>query len=108
MDQKINAYLDSLVLEVLNSPNFVNLPQDQKTAASEKVNNVLNKVIITAIIDRLTPQQLEVIKSLDPNSAEMEQKIEEYSSQIPGLMDVLEQDLNKTVSDLKQNPQILG
>lgn len=108
MDQKINAYLDSLVLEVLNSPMFANLPEDQKTSLSEKINDYLNAVIIGAIIDRLNPEQLNVIKSLNPQSIEMESKIEQYASQIPLLADELEEKLNQAVANIKQNPQILN
>ncbi len=108
MDQKIDAHLESLVLEILGSPMFVNLPGDQRDSLSPKIRNYLNGVIIDTVIDRLTPEQLNVIKALPADSLEMEDKIEEYSAQIPLLAEALEEKLNQTVTNIKQNPHVLN
>lgn len=107
MDQKINAYLDSLVSEVLSSPAFATMPADQQATWSAKVREFLNGVIIDTVIDRLTPEQLNAIKDIPADSPEMEDKIEEYSAQIPLLAQELEEKLTQAALDIKQNPQVL-
>lgn len=108
MDQKINAYLDSLVTEVLNSPNFLNLSEDQKASQAEKIRTYLDGVIIDIIVDNLNEEQLSSLKDIPANTPQMEEKIEEYASQIPFLAEQLEQQLAQAVLDLKQNPQKLN
>lgn len=108
MDQKFEAYLQGLVTDILNSPMFVNIPEDQKITLSEKIKNHLNGVVIDAIVDRLNSEQLNAIKDLPADSPEMEEKIEEFAAQMPNLADELEQKLNQAVENLKQNPQSLN
>ncbi|OGE25521.1 hypothetical protein A3C26_02310 [Candidatus Daviesbacteria bacterium RIFCSPHIGHO2_02_FULL_39_12] len=108
MDQKITAYLNSLVAEVFSSPQFAQIPQEQKSAWVEKINNYLNGVVIDTVIDSLTPEQINVIKDLPPDSQEMEDKIEEFASTQPLLAQDLEKQLNQAVANIKQNPQLLS
>ncbi len=108
MDQKINQYLDNLVKEVLASPGFTSLPEDQRIPLSEKIRTYLDGVIIDVIVDNLNEEQLSSLKDLSADSPQMKEKIEEYASQIPFLAEQLEQELQKVVTDLKQNPQKLN
>lgn len=108
MDQKINAYLESLVLETLNYPAFSNLSGEQKSAMAEKIRNHLYNTIFDTIIDRLDAEQLNAIKDLPMDSPEMEAKITEYAAFIPNLAQDLEAKLNQEVANIKQNPQILN
>ena len=108
MDQKINAYLESLVLEILQIPQFAKLPDEQKNTVAQKIREYLNGTIIDMVIDRLTPEQLNAIKDLPARSPEMEDKIEEFTSTMPLLAQDMEGKINQTVSDIKQNPQLLN
>ncbi len=108
MDQKINAYLESLVLEMFNCPVFVNLTQEQKSATAEKIRNNLYNVIFDMIIDRLNQEQLNEIKNLPIDSPEMVRKIEEFAAFMPSLAQDMEAKLSQEIADIKQNPQILN
>ncbi len=108
MDQKINDYLEKLISEVLASPMFAGLPADQKDTLAPKVRTYLNGVIIDALVDRLSTEQLNIIKDLPANSPEMEEKIEEYATSIPMLAKDIEERITLSVADIKQNPQIVS
>lgn len=108
MDQKITAYLDSLVTEVLSSPLYAQIPQDQRSAWVEKINNYLNGVVTDTVIDSLTAEQINTIKDLPPDSQEMEDKIEEFASTQPLLAQDIEEQLNQAVAGIKQNPKLLN
>lgn len=107
MDQKIEQYLISLVNEVLNSPNFSNLPQEQKVIYQQKIRTFLDSIVIDTIIDNLNDEQINSLKDIPADSQQMEDKIEEYSSQIPFLAEELEDKLKESVETLKTNPQTL-
>ena len=108
MDQKINSFIESLILDVLQSPRFAPLPEDQKQQVAEKLRDHLNNVIFDTVIDRLTPDQLQTLKDIPMHSPQMTEKIEEYSSQIPFLSTTIEDALAKEVENIKQNPSVLG
>lgn len=108
MDQKINSFLEGLVLEILQSPQFASLPEDQKNAQIEKIRNQLNNIVLDTVIDKLTPDQLQQIQDLPAESPEMTDRLEEFSSQIPFLITEIERRLNEETEKLKQNPAILG
>lgn len=108
MDQKINEILDGLVSQVLASSMYSNLPEDQKSSLAPKVKTYLNGVIIDTMVDRMSDEQLNAIKDLPADSREMEDKIEEFATTMPNLAQDLEEKLNQVVSDVKQNPQLIG
>lgn len=104
MDQKINSYIESLVLEVLQSNDFVSLSDDQKSKLAEKLRDHFNNVVLDTVIDKLTPQQLQMIKDLPADSPQMAEKIEEFSSQIPFLVTDIEKNLTGEAEEIKRNP----
>lgn len=108
MDEKINAYLESLVAELLNSPMFSSLAEDQKASLAEKIRTRLNGLIIDMVVDNLTQEQFNAIKDILPGSVEMENKIEEYASGMPDLAEKLEEKLNQEISEIKQKPQLIS
>ncbi len=108
MDEKINSYIESLVLEVLQIPNFSGLTQEQKGPVAEKLRDLFNTAILDTLIDNLTPAQLDQIKDVPADSPEMEDKIEEFASQIPLFITTLEEALNQKVAEIKNNPAILN
>lgn len=107
MDKQIQAYLDSLVLEVLQSPALANYTSEQKNEYAEKVRDHFNNVIFDTVLDQMTPEQLNSIKDIPMESPEFPQKIEEISAQIPQLSQVLEKRLGQETEAIKNNPQII-
>lgn len=106
MDQKITAYIESFVLGVLNLPNFVSLTEDQKANLAEKLRGKFYDVILTTTVDNLTDEQVLQLQNIPANSAEMEKKLEEFSSTLPHLASEIERKLNEEYQKIKQNPSI--
>lgn len=104
MDQQINAYIESLVLGILNSPNFINLAEPQKSEIAEKLRGKFYDVILTTTIDNLTDEQVSQLQNIPADSPEMAQKIQEFSSTLPNLASEIEKALNAEYENLKQNP----
>lgn len=104
MNQKINSYLESLVLEILQIPEFVKLSDEQKSRVAEKLRDHLNNVILDTVIDKLTPEQITSIKDIPADSSQMEEKMEEFTSTMPFLIKDLEVRLDQKVSEIKKNP----
>ncbi len=107
MDQKIDDYLESLVLETLSSAGFSNLPEEQRSTVAEKIRGYLYGVIFDTVVDRLDLEQLNSIKDLSVGSPEMVKKIEEFSAFMPSLAEDLETKLTQSVAKIKQKPEIL-
>lgn len=104
MDQKITAYFESLVLEVLQIPEFVSLNDEQKEKLAEKLRDHFNNIIIDMILDKLTAQQLNRIKDIPADSPEMIERLEEFATTSPFLITDMEKRLTEEVSKIKENP----
>lgn len=104
MDQKTNSYIESLILEVLQMNEFANFSDEQKSKVGEKLRDNFNNVVWDTTVDKLTPQQLQMIKDIPVGSSQMEEKIEEFSSQIPFLITEIEKNLTSEVEKIKSNP----
>lgn len=107
MDKQINTYVESLVLEVLESPNYVNLSQEEKQAKANLIREYISTVMWDTGIDSLSEEQLKSLENIPIESPEMAEKIEEYSSQIPFFSTKLEDTLRSEIDKVKQNPQLL-
>lgn len=103
MDQQLTQILDDLANQVLTSTQFLTLPEDQKQAKKQEVLDSLNDVILDTLVDNLTDEQVAQLQNMDPNSEEMEKKIEEFSSTIPDFLNILQTKLTERVEELK-NP----
>ena len=108
MDEKFDAYIQTLVLEVLSSSSFANLTDEQKNTAIEKIQAYFSSVVFDTLIDNLTPEQLESIKDMSLESPEMEEKLEELGSQVPFLASKIEENLGKEAEKLKNDPSVLN
>jgi len=108
MDKQIEIYIEGLVAEVLASPSFANLTNEQKTEIEEKLRAYINTVIFDAVIDLLNPEQLNTIKDIPLESTQMEEKLEEFSAQIPSLSAILEEKLRQKINEIKENPSTLN
>lgn len=107
MDKQIQAYLESLVLQVLQAPSLGSLSEQQKNEYAQKVQDHFNNVIFDTVLDQMTPEQLNLIKDIPMESPQFPQKIEEISAQIPSLSQVLEKRLAQETEAIKNNPQII-
>lgn len=104
MDQKINAYIESLVLGILNTPAFANLVEPQKSEVAEKLRGKFYDVILNTTIDNLTDAQVVELQQIPVDSPLIEQKIQEFSSTLPNLASEIEKALNSEYENLKLNP----
>lgn len=104
MDQKLQAYLEDLILTILQSPSFVNFSEEQKDQFAKKVRDHFQNIIFDTIVDSMNDEQLLSIKDLPMGSPQMVKRIEEISSQIPNLAQIIEKRLLGEVEEIKKNP----
>ena len=107
MDDQINSYIESLVLEVLASPNFIGLSPEERQKKGDQLREHISSVVLDTLIDSLNEDQLKSLEGLTPANPEMEAKIEEYASQIPFFSSKLEEVLRSEIDKIKENPQLL-
>lgn len=107
MDEQINSYIESLVLEVLESPQFASLSQEEKQTRGELIREHISTIVLDTVIDSLSEEQIKSLENLSPESQEMEQKIEEFSSQIHFFSTKLEEKLRSEMEKVKLDPQLL-
>jgi hypothetical protein len=103
MDEQLTQLLEGLADQVLASPQYASLPEDQKQAKKEEILEELNSVILDSMVDNLSDEQVLELQNLDPNSPDMEAKLTEYSATIPDFLNILQTALNTKVEELK-NP----
>lgn len=107
MDNRINAFLESLVLEVLQTSPIGQYPQPQKDEYVQKLRDYFNTVIFDTMIDNFTPEQINILKEIPIDSPQMRDKIEEFASITPLLLEKIEKVLEEEVVKVKQNPQVI-
>lgn len=108
MDKKLEGYIDSLVLEILASPNFAALPEDQKQQYAVKIKDHFNNIIFDTLLNNLNTEQLNTLKNLGLSSPEAQIKMEEFSAEIPNFATLLENALKKEVEFLKNKPELIS
>ncbi len=108
MDKKIDIYIEARVLEVLQIPSYFQMSDEQKTTIAEKLRDLFNTVVLDTLIDSLSASQLDQIKDIPAESPQMEDKMEEFASQIPFLITKFEDGLNAKVAEVKNNPALLS
>ena len=106
MDKAIQDYLNNLVNKCVNSSHFSALGEDEKKQVGEKVQRHFNNIVIDALLDRLTQQQMDEIKNLDPNSKEMQEKLQTFAAGIPNFAQFLEQKLNDEATRITQTGHV--
>ncbi len=102
MDQKLDAYIESLVLGIMADPGLNVLPQEEKDQYTQKLRDHFHKLILDTLLNRLSPEQQAEIGKLKENQEEMENKIEEFAISIPNLAQDIEERLNREVEAMKQ------
>lgn len=106
VNQNIEEYINSLVADCLQAPGIVNLPQEQKDAFAKQIQDHFSQVTLEVLVNRLSSEQFSQIENLEPGSAEMVEKIQQLSAQVPGLADDIERKLQENVAYIKQNSKI--
>ncbi len=104
MDERVNAYIESLVSDIISQPNLTNLSPEEKTKYADEIRDRFYNVILDTVIDNLNSEQLAAIKDLPIDSDEMEKKLTEYSASIPYMYVKFEENLKKEVENIKNNP----
>lgn len=108
MSNQIDQILEGLVNQVLSVPPFMNLSEEGKVAARDKVTDYLVNAILDLTVDHLPDEAVLELQNLDPNSDEMSQKVMEYAASIPNFAQILEEKLNQEVENIKQNPSLVS
>lgn len=103
MDEKIEAYIDSLVTQILNTSNTATLAAEQKSDLAEQVKDRLYQLIFDTTMSMFSPEQMEALRQLPEDSLEMGQKMEEFAATVPNLAQILETKLNQEVETIKLN-----
>lgn len=102
MDEKLDAYIESLVSEIMADPGLNNLPQQEKDQYAQRLRDHFNKLIMDTLLNRLSPEQLSEIEKIKDQPELLEDKIEEYAASVPNLAQDIEERLNREVEAMKQ------
>lgn len=106
VNENIEEYINSLVVQCLQAPGIVNLPQEQQDSFAGQVQDYFSQAILETLVNRLDGEQLSQIENLNPVSPEMVEKIQQLAAQVPGLAGELEARLQRDVEFIKQNSAI--
>lgn len=106
MDQQFNQFIEQSVSQCINSPVFSSLTGDQKAEMIQKITEHFYNLILTTTLDNLTDEQFVQIKDLTPKDPVLEQKIEEFSSEMPFLAQAIEDQIDKDSKYIQQNGQL--
>ncbi len=107
MEQNITNYIENFVQDILNLPQFATLAKDQKEALAENLRGRFYDIVMDTTIDNLTDEQVLQLENIPPESIQMRQKIEEFTSTLPHLSKEIENKLTQEHLQLKQNPSSL-
>lgn len=106
MEEKVEAYIESLIQGCLKSTHFSGLPEDQKKESEAKIRNYFQTLIFDTLIDNLTDEQIESIKDLDLKSQESEEKLALLAASVPGFAFILDEKLKQAAETISQSGQI--
>lgn len=102
MDEKLDAYIESLVLGIMADPELSNLPQQEKEQYKQKLRDHFHSLIIDTLLNRLEPEQLSEIEKIKDQPQVLEEKIEEFAASVPNLARDIEERLAREVEAMKQ------
>lgn len=101
INQKIDAYIEGLVLGILAHPSLQNLNPQQREEYAQKLRGHFYNLILETAFGQMNPEQIADLKANLGDSQKLEEKIEEYSSLIPGLAEDIEIRLQKEFDVMK-------
>lgn len=102
MDQKIDAFIEALILGILSDESLKSLTDEEKKAYREKLKGHFDTLILETLLNRLDEKQVAELHSLGDRPEELEAKLEEYASLVPGLIEDIEDRLKNEFEALKQ------
>lgn len=103
MNDKMAAYMDSLVEEVMQSEKFSAHSDSEKDPARTLVMNKLNEIVIQTLVDNLDGEQLRQFNNIDLNSEdEAAIVIQKLAMEVPHFYLLADQELKKAVENMKQ------
>ncbi len=103
INKQLDAYVDALIMGVLEAPSITKLPPEEKNKAREIIRDRFNKLIMETLLNRLNEEQIKDLESSLEDVKTLEEKIETYASSIPGLADDLENRLQRESAMLREN-----
>lgn len=106
LDQKLTAYLEILVSEILAQPSLQGLTEEKKKEYAEKLRLHFSDLIVETLLNRLEEDKLAEIKNLTKKPEELEAKLQEYAATVPDLAEDIEERLKRESKALKQNLQL--
>ena len=83
MDQLVVRLIDNSIIEILEMPMFVNMPESEKNKLMQKLQGHFYDVVLDSFIEQLDNQQVSVLLNIPLESPELEEKIIEYSKANP-------------------------
>lgn len=101
MDKHIAGYLDNLIKQHLNNPQFSSLNESQRNETAENLRLKLYKAAVEELINRLNENQVNEIADLDFSSPQMEAKLEEFAATIPDFLSILEARLQQELTNFQ-------
>lgn len=85
-------------------PFLIKVPnQKEREEYAQKIRNHFSDLMLQSAFNRMSPQQLDDLKASINNPQKLEEKIEEYSSLIPGLAEDIETRLQKEFDVMKES-----
>ncbi len=101
INQKIDTYIQSSIDDCLNSPAFSSLTEDQKNQKKEELKKYFDELIVKTLITNLNEAQINELENLNAESPEFEEKLSQFSSEIPGFAMIMDETFNKAVEQVK-------
>src|SRR6185369_16927882 len=101
MDDKITAYIQSLALDVFNSPTYTYIEGEARSQLFDKIMDHLQLAALDLIIDNLEDDQVDMLNGKMDDISYISQKIEEFCSSDPSLMIMLEEGLADEIEIMK-------
>ena len=107
MDQLVVRLIDNSIIEILEMPMFVNMPESEKNKLMQKLQGHFYDVVLDSFIEQLDNQQVSVLLNIPLESPELEEKIIEYSKANPQITKVLVNKFNQELDRIRDNPMLV-
>jgi len=107
IEEKLDAYLESQVSEILADPALQNLTPEQKEEYTTNLRTHFQDLVIDTLLNHLEDDKLKEIEELSKNNPQLlEEKFQDYAAMVPGLTEDIEDRLKRETVALKQNLQL--
>ena len=103
---QFDQYIEQATSQCLAASAFSALPEDQKSQMADKIKEHFYNDVLTTTLDNLTDEQFVAIKDLPPQDPVLEQKLEEFSAEMPFLAQAIQEKIDQDASYIQQNGQL--